>query len=40
MIRHQIITFSGRIVFCSKKCKDEYRNQRQQQVRKRKFDDS
>jgi hypothetical protein len=40
MVRHQIITFSGRIVFCSKKCKDEYRKHRQQQVRKRKLDDT
>ena len=40
MVRHQLVTFSGWIVFCSKKCKDEHLNQRRQNVRKGKFDDS
>jgi len=40
MVRHQLVTFSGWIVFCSKKCKDEYLNQRRQNVRKGKFDGS
>jgi hypothetical protein len=30
MVRHQLITFSRRLSFCSKKCKNEYQNQRRQ----------
>jgi hypothetical protein len=37
MVRHQLVTFSGWIFFCSKKCKDEYRKHCQLEVRKRKF---
>jgi hypothetical protein len=37
MVRHRLVTFSGWIFFCSKKCKDEYRKHCQLEVRKRKF---
>jgi len=30
MVRHQLITFSGWIFFCSRKCKDKYRKHLQQ----------
>ena len=36
MVRHQRITFSGWIFFCSKKCKDEHREHCRLEVRRRK----
>jgi hypothetical protein len=39
MVRHQLITFSGWIFFCSRKCKDKYCKYLQQ-ARKRKVLDS
>jgi hypothetical protein len=36
-VRHQLITFSGWIVFCSSRCKNDYRKRLQREIRKRKF---
>jgi hypothetical protein len=37
MVRHHLVTFNSWIFFCSKRCKDEHRRHRQQEVRRRKF---
>jgi hypothetical protein len=37
MVRHHLVTFSGWISFCSKKCKEEHHRHRQQEVRRRKL---
>ena len=35
--QHQLLTLRGHICFCSKHCKDDYRKQEQQEIRKRLF---
>jgi hypothetical protein len=40
MVRQQILTFGGWLFFCSKKCKEDYYNRRQQELRKLKRHDS
>jgi hypothetical protein len=37
MVRHHLVTFDGWIFYCSKKCKDDHRRHRQQEVMRRKF---
>jgi hypothetical protein len=37
LLRQRLLTFSGYLSFCSRRCKQDYRKHLQQEVRKRKF---
>ena len=37
LVRYYLITFSGQLVFCKKRCKDDYAKDVMQRVRKKQF---